>query len=268
MNLCQYFTPTWAAEIIVDQLYPHLNQGDLVIEPTCGDGRFLSAIPAEVPAYGVEIDPQLADQARRNTGRHVITGDFAAVELPDLAPSLILGNPPYKADFIDILLERSQRLLRDGGEVGLLLPCYLFQTSSRVVRYSQDWSLRQTMVPRDMFERMEKPLMFAQFTKDRQRIMVGLLLHAETDALKQLHKEFRTIFIGNEARANVWGEAVERALMHLGGQGTLQQIYQLMEGKRPTGNQWWKDKIRQICGLHFERVGPGCYSLQRRLINA
>ena len=261
--LSQYFTPTWAAEIIVEQLYPHLSASDLVIEPTCGDGRFMSAIPAHVPAYGVELDPIQADTARRNTGRHVITGDFATVELPDLAPSLILGNPPYKADFIDELLERSQKLLRDGGEVGLLLPCYLFQTSSRVTRYSNEWSLKQTMIPRDIFERMEKPLMFAQFTKDQKRIVVGLLLHRECDAIKKLSREFKPLFIGNDSRANVWGEAVERALALLGGSGTLKQIYRMIEGKQPTSNKFWQEKIRQICQLHFEKLGPGHYSMQR-----
>lgn len=261
--LSQFFTPTWAAEIIVEQMYPHLNQDDLVIEPTCGDGRFLAAIPPDVPAYGVEIDPNMAEAARRNTGRTIITGDFAAVELPDLTPTLVLGNPPYTARFIDSLLERSHRLLRDGGEVGLLLPCYLFQTSSRVVRYSRQWSLRQTMVPRDMFQDLEKPLMFAQFTKDQQHIMVGLMLYRETDEIKQLAGEYRAMFIGNESRANVWGEAIERALAKLGGSGTLQQIYRLMEGKRPTANTRWKEQIRKVLQLHFEKLGPATYGMQR-----
>lgn len=90
--LSQYFTPTWAAEIIVEQLYPHLSANDLVIEPTCGDGRFLSAIPAHVPAYGVELDPIQADAAHVHrkcpgyhlTPHHVGTGPQNVTQLDQL----------------------------------------------------------------------------------------------------------------------------------------------------------------------------------------
>ena len=45
-----------------------LSSSDLVVEPSCGAGAFLKAIPDEVPVVGVKIDPELAEIARQNTG--------------------------------------------------------------------------------------------------------------------------------------------------------------------------------------------------------
>ena len=66
--LNQYFTPTWAAELLVKTFYGHLSHKDMVVEPACGDGRFLSAIPSHVPAVGVEIDADYAASAAQYTG--------------------------------------------------------------------------------------------------------------------------------------------------------------------------------------------------------
>jgi len=41
----------------------------------CGNGHFLMALPDHVPATGIELDPAWAEEARRNSGREVITGD-------------------------------------------------------------------------------------------------------------------------------------------------------------------------------------------------
>lgn len=260
VSLSQYFTPTWAAELIVQEFYPRLSADDTVIDPSCGDGRILMAIPEDVTAVGVEIDPLAAQAAIANTGRQIVTGDFAASPI-DVKPTLILGNPPFKAGIIDQFLDRAHQLLDEGHQVGFILPCYLFQSSSRVVRYNHRWGLKQTMLPRDLFERLEKPLMFAQFIKDRQTIMAGLFLHAELNAVKQFHQDFRQIFVGNRSRASVWGEAVEHALIALGGEAPLSAIYRVIEGNRPTPNPWWKEKIRQTLQLYFRRVDQGVYGL-------
>jgi adenine-specific DNA-methyltransferase len=75
-DLNQFFTPSWAAELLVQRNFADLGPQDCVAEPSCGDGRFLMAIPPEVQAYGVEIDPAMAEEARRNSGRPVICDDF------------------------------------------------------------------------------------------------------------------------------------------------------------------------------------------------
>ncbi|HVT35101.1 MAG TPA: hypothetical protein VHE37_05940, partial [Nevskiaceae bacterium] len=79
-ELNQFFTPLFVAEALVERYFSHLTSRDLVLEPSCGDGAFLAAIPSHIPAVGVEIDPVMAQRARA-TGREVISGDFRTVPL-------------------------------------------------------------------------------------------------------------------------------------------------------------------------------------------
>ncbi|WP_223271135.1 hypothetical protein [Pseudomonas putida] len=58
IELGQYPTPAWAAAAIVRKNFSHLSAKDFVLEPTCGPGRFLQAVPQYVPALGIEIEPQ------------------------------------------------------------------------------------------------------------------------------------------------------------------------------------------------------------------
>ncbi len=113
-ELGQYPTQQWAAEAIVESFFPSLGAGHVVLEPGCGPGAFLSAVPAGVQAIGVEIDPLMAERARRNTGCRVIEGDFRTVEI-DVEPTHIIGNPPFILSVIDGFLDRAHELLPHGG---------------------------------------------------------------------------------------------------------------------------------------------------------
>lgn len=62
-DLNQFFTPAWAADLLVQRYFGDLQPSDNVLEPACGDGRFLMAIPPEVQAVGVEIDQAMAEAA-------------------------------------------------------------------------------------------------------------------------------------------------------------------------------------------------------------
>lgn len=262
-ELSQYFTPTWAAELLVARHYADLGRGDVVLEPTCGDGRFLMAIPPEVEAYGVELDAEQAAKAAANTGRNVIVGDFTRVELPR-KPTVILGNPPYQAGLIDDILDRSFDLLEYEGRVGFLLPVYYLQTASKVVDLARRWSMAQELLPRNLFENMAKPLMWVNFVKARRTVLSGFFLYAETAALADMHKDFREMFVGNQAKATCWRDAVQMALETCGGRATLSQLYAAIENNKPFDtNPWWREKIRQMAGRHFVRVGHGEYALQQ-----
>lgn len=125
-SLSQWFTPAWAAVALVDRYFSSLTSSDLVIEPSCGPGAFLQAIPEHVPAIGVEIDPALAALARKNTGRTIITGDFATATLPQGATAII-GNPPFKLPLFEKFLTRASRMLPELGRCGFLLPTYFFR---------------------------------------------------------------------------------------------------------------------------------------------
>lgn len=75
-RLGQYPTPAWVAAALVREHFSDLGKDDVVCDPSAGPGRFLQAIPDDVYALGVELDPELAEQARELTGRTIITGDF------------------------------------------------------------------------------------------------------------------------------------------------------------------------------------------------
>lgn len=263
MNLDQHFTPSWAAEMIVQRYLTDLTPAAVVWEPTCGDGRFLLAVPQAVRAFGTEIDPAQAEAARENTGRQVITGDCLTAELP-ARPTAVIGNPPFQAELVQGLLDRCHYELADGERVGLLLPVYLFQTAATVMRYHHRWSISQELLPRNLFEGMSKPLLFAVFTKEPNRSMHGFFLYEETNAvLTGIHPRLRAYLLGNLSTAHCWRDAVRVALEACGGKATLHQIYACFEaGGRPTSNKFWREKVRQIAGRHFLRTAPGEYALR------
>lgn len=259
-ELGQFFTPAWAAELLVARHFNDLGPGSVVWEPACGDGRFLLALPAEVEAFGTEIDPHWAAEACRLTGRDVVVGDFRTADLP-AKPTAVIGNPPYEAELIDGLLARCMDLLEYEQRVGLLLPVYYLQTASKVVDLSRRWSIAQELLPRNLFEGMTKPVMWATFVKARRTVLSGFFLYAETAALAGMHPDVRKMFIGNQSKPTCWRDAVAMALDACGGQATLQQIYNVIEGNRPSENKWWREKVRQIAGQHFKRVQVGEYAL-------
>jgi len=261
--LDQYPTPAWVAECLVREHFADLSTADVVVDPTCGPGRFLQAVPSHVSAFGVEIDPELAGVARSLTGRQVITGDFFKVELP-ARPTAFIGNPPFKLALVDRLLERAHDLLQDEGRVGLILPCYAFQTAGRVVRYSSDWSLQQQMIPRSIYPGLSKPLMFAIFRKDRRRLMIGLSLYHEAAFVQALPEGLQEALVEGPV---TWGGLVISAITAAGGEAALADIYDYVCARRPTANPHWKEQVRKICQARARRTGRGRYAMVQDVIS-
>lgn len=259
-ELDQYPTPLWVAEALVARHFPDLDSGDCVLEPACGPGRFLRAIPAHVPAVGVELDPALAAAARRATGREVITGDFTEVAL-DLRPTALIGNPPFRLALIDQFLARAYRLLPSGGRCGFILPAYMFQTAARVARYNADWGLTQEMIPRNIYPGLKLPLMFALFAKDRQQMMVGLALYHEAAQVQAMHRDYQAILREGGRTGSLWRDLVAAALHNLKGRAHLSAIYAELKFNRPRTNRAWKEQIRKVARQHFTALGEGWYAL-------
>lgn len=259
-DLAQWFTPDWGAQAIVDRYFPDLSASDLTVEPSCGPGAFLKAIPDDVPVIGVEIDPELAELARQNTGRQVLTGDFATVPLPD-GVTTIIGNPPFALPIVESFLARAGRILPKEGRCGLLLPAYNFQTFGRVNRWNDLWSLRVEMIPRGLFHGLQLPLVFCVFRKDSRREMVGMALYAEAGAIANMTKQAQALLKNGSPRTNVWRSFVREALQRLGGRASLAEIYNWAEPQRPTGTAFWREKIRQQLQLNFTRCGEGIWAL-------
>lgn len=257
-ELGQWMTPAWAAEAIVAHALPNLPAKSVVLEPSCGIGRFLNALPDGIRAIGVEIDPRLADIARETSGGEIITGDFRTVELPVETVDAIIGNPPFQMDVLDGMLNRAKTLLDDGSAMTLILPAFSFQTTSRVIRWNQDWSISQDMLPRTIFPGIRLPLVLARFVKDPAPRLSGFLLYQETREIEEMPSAYRRAL--NEGRSG-WKAVVEEALKHLGGEATIAQVYAEIEPRRPTNTQHWREKVRQQLGTHFVRTDKATYRL-------
>jgi site-specific DNA-methyltransferase (adenine-specific) len=263
VNLCQFNTPVWVAQALVERHFPELGPSDYVLEPSCGIGSFLQAIPSAVRAVGVEIDEVLARRARENTGREILVGDFRSVLLPE-NPTAIIGNPPFRAKLIDEFLDRSYQLLPEGAKAGFILPTYMFQTAGRVCRYGDRWSLSIELMPRNAFHaRMRTPLLFALFEKNAARRLIGFVLYRECDDLHQMAKPYRELL--SSCEGSIWLATCRMALRRLGGSASLKQIYQELERNRPTRTEWWREKIRQTLRVYdqiFSPKGSGEYELR------
>jgi len=254
-SLGQWMTPSWAAEAIVEHALPVFEDGAVVIEPSCGIGRFLDVLPERYRNIGIEVDPNLAEIAR-SRGHEVITGDFRNADLPVGRAHAIVGNPPFEFDVFDGFLERSHALLDDGGQVIMLLPAYFFQTAANVVRWNERWSMAQEMMPRNVFKGLSKPLMLARFTRDPKPSLSGLILYHEAAAISDMPKIYKAAL--EEGRSG-WAAVVERALDNLGGNAELQQIYREIEPRRPTVTRFWKEKVRQTLQRRFEKANDGTW---------
>lgn len=259
-SLSQWMTPAWVAEAVVAHALAATTPRT-VLEPSCGTGRFLDALLTHLPGarvIGVEIDPALARIAAGIDGAEVVTGDFRTAELPVDRVDAIIGNPPFKLDVLDGFLARSHGLLDDGGRVIFILPAFAFQTSARVVRYNQRWTISQEMMPRTIFHGIRLPLILATFTRDRQPTLVGMLLYHQANEIEAMPDVYRHALANGRSG---WRAVVEAALERLGGEATVAQICQEIAPRRPTATRFWRPKIRQQLGRHFHRVGPARYAL-------
>lgn len=245
-SLHQWFTPAWAAEALVEQEFGWLGANHAVCEPACGDGAFLCAIPQYVRAIGVEIDPVQARRARANSGREVLEGDFLSLDLPRGEFDAVIGNPPFDAGLIARFLERTHGLLSHGGEAGFILPAYIFQTSSKVEKYARLFSIRQSLLPRNLFPGLHLPLVFAKFIKENSRTLFGFLLYREAQEVASLDKRWRERLASARETAGAWFSVVDHVLTELGGEADLQEIYACVAGRQPTANENWKQQVRKI----------------------
>lgn len=260
-KLGQYPTPVWFAEGLIKRHFNHLGENDFVVESSCGPGSFLMALPDNVPAMGVELDPRTAEIARINTNRLIVTGDFSTVPMLK-QPTVIIGNPPFNLSVIDKFLMRAAEILPEEGQVGWILPTYAFQTADRVTRYMDVWGLEQEMIPRNIYPGLSLPLLFAKFTKSKRRTLIGFAMYQETADMLSLKKQYREII--NGVGKSVWKATIAKALIALGGTASLEEICREIEGKKPTKTKWWREQIRKVlrqAKTLFKPLGEGRYAL-------
>lgn len=266
-KLDQFFTPVWAAEILFDEHFSHVTNKDLVWEPTCGDGSFLSAIPKNIPAIGSELDPELVTLAKENTGRPVYQGDFRNIDFEEINEvTAIIGNPPFKLDIFEQFMQRCETILSIGNKASFILPAYFFQTSKTFMRFARRWQISQEILPRDLFQSqglLSKPIIFASFVRENSPLMFGFRLHAELCDINNLNKSVKD-FISTQVKrsGSIWKEMVVKIAKDSGGKITLEQLYKTIEAKRPTENPFWKEQVRKVVQQHpFQRIEKATYQL-------
>lgn len=254
-ELAQWFTPFWAAEELMANALDE-KDAQAVLEPSCGSGSFLSAIPEHIDGLGIEIDPDAAAQARIASGRRVIIGDFKTVDLDDYEPDLIIGNPPFDVATISAFINRSENLLPADGMIAMILPAYAFQTPSRVTEWMDTYSIDVDALPRTLFPGLSKPLVWARFRKTAKRLHRGLILFRRTRAVEEADRNVKEALNSS----GTWKNAVDQALRSLGGQAHLTSIYDRIDPRRRTGDHW-KPKIRQTLQRGFTPLGEGVWTL-------
>lgn len=257
-RLGQFMTKRWAAQELFDANFPGVGRGDVVADLAAGTGSWLAAVPAEADAFGVEIDPELAARASADTGRRVIVGDFRTVEIDD-EPSILLGNPPFASEHIAAFLRRTAELLAPGGRAGYILPVHSLGFARPTLELLRGFEVRVQLVPRDLYPRLSFPLLFAHLTRTPTQRLIGFALYSEAAALRSMRVQYRRVI--ESGRRPIWRTVVEMALQALGGEGTLAEIYEVVEDFRPTANRFWRDKIRQEAGANFLRVAEGRFRL-------
>lgn len=263
-QLSQFFTPVWAAEMLFNEHFSHLTPQDLVWEPSCGPGSFLSAIPHHIPAIGSDIDPELTKVASDNTGREVYTGDFRTVNFDRLNDvTAIVGNPPFDLDIFEQFMKRCEDILKLGNKAAFILPAYFFQTSKTFMRLTRKWEVDEDLIPRDLFPGLSMPLMWATFIRDNFPKLYAFQLYAQLCDINNLKENVKELVNKQVKRTgSVWREVLVNVVKDSGGVITLNDVYDRMERKRPTDNPFWKDQIRKIIQQKpFQRVGEATYQL-------
>lgn len=90
-----YYTPLPIAKFLADWVQ---GSGSRLLEPSCGDGAILSALPATSSRTGIEIEPQEAEKARAAAPKAtVVVADFFEW-FDDSQVSAwdgVAGNPPF-----------------------------------------------------------------------------------------------------------------------------------------------------------------------------
>lgn len=118
-DLQYYPTPVRVVERIVSDLYNV--KGARVLEPSCGDGRFLDALrKAGASVLGVEVDPRRAAAARAK-GHSVHVANFLET-VPTPTFDQVVMNPPFYGRHYVKHVRHALRFLKPGGTLTAILP--------------------------------------------------------------------------------------------------------------------------------------------------
>lgn len=118
-DLQYYPTPTGVVDLVLNEIYGL--EGKRVLEPSCGDGRFMDALrKAKATPYGIEIDARRAAECRAK-GHDVLTANFLeTVATQDF--DFVVMNPPFYGKHYAKHVRHAYRFLKPGGTLAAILP--------------------------------------------------------------------------------------------------------------------------------------------------
>jgi SAM-dependent methyltransferase len=175
-QLGAWYTPDHLVASVVDnvvtaEFLASCGTGDRclrVLDPSCGDGRFLAAVSERASRHGVtcelvgvDIDPHAVKAARvTNPGAHVVEADALRHDFGGRRFDLVIGNPPFLSQMasattrggtsdrsggpyadaaVEFLALAGELVVPDGGRVALIVPQSLLAArDARHVRASFD----------------------------------------------------------------------------------------------------------------------------------
>lgn len=118
-DLQYYPTPEATVERVLHDIYGL--EGKRVLEPSCGDGRFMDALrKAKAKPYGIEVDANRAAQCRAK-GHNVLTGNFL-VTVPTGDFDFVVMNPPFYGKHYAKHVRHAYDFLKPGGMLVAILP--------------------------------------------------------------------------------------------------------------------------------------------------
>ena len=144
------FYPTPAA--VIDRMFnlTHIGSGDMILEPSAGDGAILRQLPRLVQdrrvdnltVHAIEYNDTLRGYLEQQ-GFTVIGGDFLE-EAPKLLVQgirydLILMNPPFENGQPLSHIRAAYDLLNESGELVAVVPSSVFTNTTNKFREFQSW---------------------------------------------------------------------------------------------------------------------------------
>lgn len=118
-DLQYYPTPVAVVQRVLNSIY--IRDGERVLEPSCGCGRFLDALrSAGADVMGIEVDPGRAEQARAK-GHSVLLANFLET-VPTGDFDRVVMNPPFYGQHYAKHVNHALRFLKPGGTLTAILP--------------------------------------------------------------------------------------------------------------------------------------------------
>ncbi len=118
-DLQYYPTPAAVVEKVLSDLY--IREGERVLEPSCGCGRFMDALrKTKAEVIGFEVDPGRAAQARAKGHRVMLANFLETIPTGDF--SRVIMNPPFYGRHYAKHVEHAFEFLKPGGTLTAILP--------------------------------------------------------------------------------------------------------------------------------------------------